>query len=100
MIRIFKNMRRILASDKEFVKYSRYAIGEILLVVIGILIALQVNNWNENRKLQKKEIQMIAELLTWLEPFFLSALSFELRAPFSEQGAQLVNSWLSENPAI
>tara|TARA_R110001632_G_scaffold18408_5_gene57064 strand:- start:5676 stop:6443 length:768 start_codon:yes stop_codon:yes gene_type:complete len=36
-------------------KYFKYAIGEIILVVIGILIALQINNWNENRKLQQKE---------------------------------------------
>jgi len=35
-------------------KYFKYAIGEIVLVVIGILIALQINNWNENRKLNNK----------------------------------------------
>lgn len=42
--------------------YLRYAIGEIILVVIGILIALQINNWNENRKVQKQEIQIYTEL--------------------------------------
>ena len=50
MTHIFKQIRRKLANDNQFLKYSRYAIGEIALVVIGILIALQINNWNENRK--------------------------------------------------
>lgn len=43
-------------------KYFKYAFGEIILVVIGILIALQINNWNENRKLQLREIQILKEL--------------------------------------
>jgi hypothetical protein len=49
---IFKNIRRKLAAQNKAMAYLRYAIGEIFLVVIGILIALQVNNWNENRKEQ------------------------------------------------
>ena len=40
-----------MADDNKPVKYMRYALGEIVLVVIGILIALNINNWNENRKL-------------------------------------------------
>ena len=44
-----------MADDNRPLKYARYAIGEIVLVVIGILIALQINNWNEGRK-QKNEI--------------------------------------------
>ena len=45
-------------------KYLLYAIGEILLVVIGILIALQINNWNQNRLLGKKEIQILKSFET------------------------------------
>ncbi|WP_340111909.1 DUF6090 family protein [Maribellus mangrovi] len=53
MLRFFSKMRYKLAAKNKVVKYMRYAIGEILLVVFGILIALQVNNWNERRKIQQ-----------------------------------------------
>jgi hypothetical protein len=45
-------------------KYFKYAIGEIILVVIGILIALQINNWNEQRKIKQKETIILNQLLT------------------------------------
>ena len=63
MTPFFRRIRQKLANDNKFLKYSRYAIGEILLVVVGILIALQINNWNEHRKAQKQEYQMISQLL-------------------------------------
>jgi hypothetical protein len=50
MIGFFRKIRRKLADDNKPMKYARYAIGEIVLVVIGILIALSINNWNERRK--------------------------------------------------
>ncbi len=50
MIKLFRNIRKNLISEGKTSKYIKYAIGEIVLVVIGILIALQINNWNENRK--------------------------------------------------
>jgi len=55
-MKVFRNIRQKLASENKVMAYLRYAIGEIFLVVIGILIALQVNNWNENRKLNQKII--------------------------------------------
>ncbi len=54
MIRFFRNIRQKLAAENKVMAYLRYAIGEILLVVIGILIALQINNWNEHRKENQK----------------------------------------------
>ena len=42
-----------MADDNRPLKYMRYALGEIILVVIGILIALSINNWNEDRKQRK-----------------------------------------------
>ena len=54
MIKFFRRIRQKLLSENKFSKYLIYAIGEIILVVIGILIALQINNWNEGRKLQNE----------------------------------------------
>ena len=50
MLRFFRQIRQRLLTDNKFSKYLLYAVGEILLVVIGILIALWVNDWNENKK--------------------------------------------------
>ena len=44
-------------------KYLKYAVGEIVLVVIGILIALSINNWNEDRKEQSKQILLVTQIL-------------------------------------
>ena len=49
MIKLFRNIRKKLLSEGKTNNYLKYAIGEIILVVIGILIALQINNWNQNR---------------------------------------------------
>ncbi len=50
MIPFFRNLRKKFLKESRISRYLIYATGEILLVVIGILIALQVNNWNQNRK--------------------------------------------------
>ncbi len=55
MIKIFRKIRKKMLTENKFSRYLIYAFGEIVLVVIGILIALQVNNWNENRKELKQE---------------------------------------------
>jgi hypothetical protein len=55
MFKFFRKIRENLISTGKTVNYLKYAIGEIILVVIGILIALQINNWNENRKLLSEE---------------------------------------------
>ena len=54
MLRFFRQIRQKLILQENMKKYIFYAIGEIFLVVIGILIALQVNNWNEERIQQQK----------------------------------------------
>lgn len=67
MLKFFRNIRKKLLAEGKTVNYLKYAIGEIFLVVIGILIALQVNNWNEDRKdlqLRKKySIALINDLM-------------------------------------
>ena len=57
MIKFLRNIRRGLLMDNKVSKYLLYAIGEIVLVVIGILIALQINNWNDERQLRKEELK-------------------------------------------
>jgi hypothetical protein len=62
MLPFFRKIRYRLAKDNQFFKYSRYAIGEIVLVVVGILIALYINNWNEERKEREKFDQLLIEV--------------------------------------
>ncbi|MEJ2585524.1 MAG: DUF6090 family protein [Robiginitalea sp.] len=62
MLRFFRQIRQRLLTDSKFNKYLLYAVGEILLVVIGILIALQINNWNEERKAREREQQLLISL--------------------------------------
>ena len=62
MLRFFRKIRRNLIAEGRFSKYLMYAIGEIALVVIGILIALAINNWNENRIIEKREQFYLAGL--------------------------------------
>ena len=54
MFRLFRRAREKAVSEKNFMRFLRYATGEIILVVIGILIALQINNWNEERQEQRQ----------------------------------------------
>lgn len=63
MIKLFRNIRQNLLSEGKTTRYLKYAIGEIILVVIGILIALQINNWNEGRKENFKQRSVLSNLL-------------------------------------
>ncbi|MCK0178875.1 DUF6090 family protein [Flavobacteriaceae bacterium S0862] len=63
MIKFFRKIRYNLMSENKTGKYFKYAIGEIILVVIGILIALQINNWNEARKAKNVEKQIYIKML-------------------------------------
>lgn len=63
MIRFFRSIRQGLLAQGRIARYLTYAIGEIALVVIGILIALQINNWNENQKLRHRQVDLINALI-------------------------------------
>jgi len=67
MIKFFRGIRQRLIGESRFSKYLLYAIGEILLVVIGILIALQINNWNQDRLSRAEELRILKALKTGLE---------------------------------
>ncbi len=62
MLRFFRNIRQKLIEQENMRKYVWYALGEILLVMIGILLALQVNNWNEQNAERAYEIKMLTEV--------------------------------------
>ena len=62
MIKFFRKIRYDLMGKNKTRKYFKYAIGEIVLVVIGILIALQINNWNKSRSERHQELQLLKSL--------------------------------------
>ena len=62
MIKIFRNIRKSLVSGNKTTKYLTYAFGEIVLVVIGILIALAINNYSERKKERIKEQAFLKEI--------------------------------------
>lgn len=64
MINFLRTIRKKLLGEKKLSAYLLYGIGEIVLVVIGILIALQVNNWNNQKKDREKEIYYLNSIKT------------------------------------
>lgn len=62
MLKFFRQIRRQLLQKNKGLEYLLYALGEIFLVVIGILIALQINNWNEHRISRTREVKLLKEL--------------------------------------
>ncbi|MGB5272714.1 MAG: DUF6090 family protein [Flavobacteriaceae bacterium] len=62
MIKFFRHIRQTLLMENKTSKYFKYAIGEILLVVIGILIALQINTWNQERVNAREERRILQDL--------------------------------------
>ena len=67
MIKFFRKIKQQLLTENKFGKYLIYAIGEIVLVVIGILIALSINNWNENLKNKKLETSYLKRIIKDLD---------------------------------
>jgi len=67
MIKFFRKTRQNLLMENKTGKYFKYAIGEIVLVVIGILIALSINNWNEAQKMNKWEHRFLIDLKSELK---------------------------------
>jgi len=62
MLKFFRTIRKKLIEQYKVRKYLLYALGEIMLVVFGILIALQVNNWNEQRIERTREVKILREI--------------------------------------
>ncbi|MFZ0453231.1 MAG: DUF6090 family protein [Ignavibacteriaceae bacterium] len=99
MTRIFRNIRQKLASENKVMAYLRYAVGEIFLVVIGILIALQVNNWKENiqnSELEKNTLENIRSDLVLQQEIINEQLKFEeVKIAKADTAAMFLSSSLS-----
>jgi hypothetical protein len=106
MIKFFRKIRQNLLIENNTSKYFKYAIGEIILVVIGILIALQINNWNEARKTKLTEAIKLNKLLLDLK---LDSIAFNsnikvlseinnLHHQLYKIGFKKTNDSLTENP--
>lgn len=91
MLPVFRKMRWRLARDNQFLKYSRYAIGEILLIVVGIIIALQLQNWNENRK-QNERFRIVLEQI--YNSIHVDIETFESRSEMIQNQALNLDSLL------
>lgn len=89
--RIFKKLRLTYLINKKVGKYLLYALGEIALVVIGILIALQVNNWNETRKEARVEDQLLDSFLRDLaQDTLVINIGIEISEHFIERRRRLL----------
>ncbi len=66
-MKFFRTLRQRLLAENKVTRYLAYALGEVVLVMIGILLALQVNNWNEDRKSRASERALLQSLLADLE---------------------------------
>ena len=88
MIKFFRKIRYNLMETGKTGKYLKYAIGEIVLVMIGILLALQVNNWNEERKTRQKEQKILLELKDNLEE---SLQSFQYRRNVTHREIRMID---------
>ncbi|WP_235297806.1 DUF6090 family protein [Portibacter marinus] len=77
MLKFFRKLRSKSLEDGKVTRYLKYAIGEIVLVVIGILIALQINNWNNDNQQRKIEEKYLREIKTNLE-FDLDDIQFNI----------------------
>ena len=84
MLKFFRQIRQNLLSKSKTGKYLKYAIGEIVLVMIGILLALQVNEWNNERNRKIAEQTIIEQLI-----IDLSKSQYELEQVIEDEAKSL-----------
>lgn len=82
MINLFRKIRRQLANENKFQRYMRYAVGEVLLIMLGIFMALQLQNWNEKRKQEIRFKATLEQLYTTInydvEKFKRDSIAFTI----------------------
>ena len=100
MINFFRKIRKQLADDNKPLKYIRYAVGEIVLVVIGILIALSINNWNEGRKELSNETKILKTLNAEFSRNSITLDTILIQLKVIEQSLSFVFQKIQPNPDI
>ena len=97
MLKIFNKVRRNLLSKNKFSGYLLYALGEVLLVMIGILLAVQVNNWNERRKQRSEFTSALRAISTDLAMDTIQATGLiEYYEENQKQSARIINQEINK----
>ena len=92
MIKFFRKIRQSSLLENKTGKYFKYAIGEIVLVVIGILIALQINNWNETRRDQHKLINILKSIAADMR---IDAVNLNDNLGYAQEDNERIKSFLN-----
>jgi hypothetical protein len=93
MIKFFRKIRQNMIKENKISKYMLYAIGEIILVVIGILIALSINNWNTNKAIEKGAYNQFLEVQ---KETFNNILEFDKGGSFYLEKMRVIRSVFSD----
>jgi len=97
MIKFFRHIRQNLIMENKTSKYLKYAIGEIILVVIGILIALQINNWNNRQQEKEFEKKVLHEILIDTEEDLMEMEDALNELKESQRSGELINEAFHKN---
>ena len=92
MIKLFRHIRQSLIMENKTANYIKYAIGEIILVVIGILIALQINNWNEQKN-EDKNANVLAQSM--LDDLVKDSTALQSAIDFNTKKLEIINNFIS-----
>lgn len=96
MTRFFRKFRLENAEKGRFRKYALYALGEILLIVIGILIALQINRWNENRNSDKAQHLLYENLLADFSNRLIELETLQKYRRMGSNATHEINTWITK----
>lgn len=97
MIKFFRKIRRELLTENKLSNYLVYAIGEIILVVIGILIALQINTANQNRQRAKLEKVLLKQVKTEMLSIYADMWRDAARLEIGEKSNANINKFIAQN---
>lgn len=97
MIKVFKNIRKTLLAEGKTGKYLKYAIGEIILVVIGILIALQINDWSSQKKRNQLETILLSEISAEIDKVYQDATQDLKLLKFGQRSYGRIMKYVRQN---